>query len=131
MTDKELIQALREDAEWAKANEWETPITLGDNLAAAADRLEALSINRDAYIPAMTNADHIRAMSDFELMQFLWKLDSLDLGDVIKFCEGSRVCDELDVEEITEGMCQRCLLAQLQQPYESNGKETQVWQKQS
>lgn len=41
MTDKELIQALREDAEWAQANEWETPITLSDHLAAAADRLEA------------------------------------------------------------------------------------------
>ena len=37
----ELIKALREDAEWAHANEWETPITLGDHLDAAADALEA------------------------------------------------------------------------------------------
>jgi hypothetical protein len=37
----ELIKALKEDAEWAHANEWETPITLGDHLDAAADRLEA------------------------------------------------------------------------------------------
>ena len=37
----ELIKALREDAEWAHANEWETPITLGDNLDAAADALSA------------------------------------------------------------------------------------------
>lgn len=42
MTDRELIQALREDAEWAAANEWETPITLSDNLAEAAKRIEAL-----------------------------------------------------------------------------------------
>ena len=41
METKELIQALREDAEWAHANEWETPITLGDHLDAAADALAA------------------------------------------------------------------------------------------
>lgn len=41
MESKELIQALRSDAEWAHANEWETPITLGDHLGAAADALEA------------------------------------------------------------------------------------------
>ena len=40
METKELIQALRLDAEWAHANEWETPITLGDHLDAAADALE-------------------------------------------------------------------------------------------
>ena len=38
---EELIQSLRSDAEWAHANEWETPITLGDHLDAAADALEA------------------------------------------------------------------------------------------
>ena len=37
----ELIKALKEDAEWAHANEWETPITLGDHLDAAAAALEA------------------------------------------------------------------------------------------
>ena len=41
MESKELIQALRADAEWAHANEWETPITLGDHLGAAADALAA------------------------------------------------------------------------------------------
>ena len=51
METKELIQALREDAEWAHANEWETPITLGDHLDAAADALAALlavTAERDA-----------------------------------------------------------------------------------
>ena len=42
MEIKELIPALRLDAEWAHANEWETPITLGDHLDAAADALSAL-----------------------------------------------------------------------------------------
>ena len=41
MENAELIKALKEDAEWAHANEWETPITLGDHLDAAATALEA------------------------------------------------------------------------------------------
>ena len=41
MKYQELVNALREHAEWARANEWKTPITLGDDLAEAADRIEA------------------------------------------------------------------------------------------
>ena len=41
METKELIQSLRVDAEWAHANEWETPIMLSDHLDAAADALAA------------------------------------------------------------------------------------------
>lgn len=41
MNDQDLVNALREHAEWAQANEWETPITLSDDLAEAADRIEA------------------------------------------------------------------------------------------
>lgn len=41
MRDTNLVNALREHAEWAQANEWETPFTLGDDLAEAADRIEA------------------------------------------------------------------------------------------
>lgn len=41
MRDTNLVNALREHAEWARANEWETPITLGDDLAEAADLIEA------------------------------------------------------------------------------------------
>ena len=41
MRDTNLVSALREHAEWARENEWETPITLGDDLAEAADRIEA------------------------------------------------------------------------------------------
>lgn len=36
----DLIEALREDAEWADANIWEVPITLPDHLRQAADELE-------------------------------------------------------------------------------------------
>lgn len=42
-----LVNALREDAEWAHANEWETPITLGDNLDTAADLIESMSAQLD------------------------------------------------------------------------------------
>ncbi len=41
MNDQDLVNALREHAGWAQANEWETPITLGDDLTEAADRIEA------------------------------------------------------------------------------------------
>lgn len=41
MRDTNLVNALREHAEWARANEWETPITLCDDLVEAADRIEA------------------------------------------------------------------------------------------
>ena len=40
---EELITALREEAEWAEDNEWETPIMLSDNLKQAADVIEELS----------------------------------------------------------------------------------------
>ena len=41
MRDTNFVKALREHAEWQRGNEWETPITLGDDLAEAADRIEA------------------------------------------------------------------------------------------
>ena len=49
MTDQELIQALRAHAEWQKGNEWETPITLGDDLVEAADRIA----NQNTHILAL------------------------------------------------------------------------------
>ena len=40
---EELIERLKEDAEWAKANEWESPITLGDNIREAINAMEDLT----------------------------------------------------------------------------------------
>lgn len=48
MNDQDLVNALREHAEWAQANEWETPITLGDDLTEAADLIEAQTKEIDA-----------------------------------------------------------------------------------
>lgn len=52
MTDQELIQELRTHAEWAAGNEWETPLMLGDDLTAAADRIA----NQNTHIAALQKA---------------------------------------------------------------------------
>lgn len=49
MKDTNLVNALREHAEWAQANEWETPITLCDDLVEAADRIA----NQSTHIAAL------------------------------------------------------------------------------
>ena len=49
MRDTNLVNSLREHAEWAEGNQWKTPITLCDDLAEAADRLE----NQNAHIAAL------------------------------------------------------------------------------
>lgn len=49
MRDTNLVNSLREHAEWARANEWETPITLGDDLVKAADRIA----NQSTHIAAL------------------------------------------------------------------------------
>lgn len=98
MTDKELWERLHENAEWARCNEWETPLCLADDLTAAADAIERLkseltqekidntnligelatvTAERDRYKAECenpqpsTNADRIRKMSDDELARFL------------------------------------------------------------
>jgi hypothetical protein len=48
MRDTNLVNSLREHAEWARANEWETLITLCDDLAGAADLIEARAKEIDA-----------------------------------------------------------------------------------
>lgn len=49
MKDQDLVKALREHAEWQRGNEWETPITLGDDLVEAADRIA----NQDTHVAAL------------------------------------------------------------------------------
>ena len=61
MKDQELTKALREHAEWAQANEWETPITLGDDLAEAADRIA----NQSTHIAALQQEiEKLRAQNE-------------------------------------------------------------------
>lgn len=49
MRDTNLVNALRDHAEWQRGNEWETPITLGDDLVEAADRIA----NQSTHIAAL------------------------------------------------------------------------------
>ena len=49
MKNQELVNALREHAEWAEGNQWETPITLGDDLAETADRIA----NQSTHVAAL------------------------------------------------------------------------------
>lgn len=48
MRDTNLVNSLREHAKWARTNEWETLITLRDDLAGAADLIEARAKEIDA-----------------------------------------------------------------------------------
>mgnify|MGYP004659232791 CR=1 FL=1 len=61
MRDTNLVNALREHAEWAEGNQWETPITLCDDLAEAADQLE----NQNAHIAALQQEiEKLRAQNE-------------------------------------------------------------------
>ena len=73
MEIKELIQALRLDAEWAHANEWETPITLGDHLDASADLIESLT--------AQLAESQRREKADAELIRKIYFATDEDLCD--------------------------------------------------
>ena len=42
MTHDEIVNALRENAEWCDANEYDVPLCMGDNQRAAADLIESL-----------------------------------------------------------------------------------------
>lgn len=48
MNGQDLVNALREHAEWSEGNQWETPITLCDDLVEAADLIEAQTKEIDA-----------------------------------------------------------------------------------
>ena len=48
MRGQNLVNVLCEHAEWAEGNQWETPITLCDDLVEAADRIEAQAKEIDA-----------------------------------------------------------------------------------
>ena len=42
MTPDEIVNALRENAEWCDANEYDVPLCMGDNQRDAADLIESL-----------------------------------------------------------------------------------------
>lgn len=61
MRDTNLVNALREHAEWAEGNQWEAPITLGDDLTEAADRIA----NQSTHIVALQQEiEKLRAQNE-------------------------------------------------------------------
>ena len=73
------------DAEWAHANEWETPITLGDHLDAAANRLEAADKRVKEMEERIKNAEvHADCM------------------------EAKALALEADIADLRNELCQRC-----------------------
>lgn len=74
MTRDEIVTALREHAEWARANEWESPITLGDDLSAAADLIE----NQQREIDALRQAKWVPVT---ERLPEVWRNDETNGGD--------------------------------------------------
>lgn len=72
-----------------------------------------------SYKPQITNADRIRAMTDEELVDFLWQFNADSFENVIPFCKNPEECGEkLDSNVISTEMCKHCLLEKLQQPCE-------------
>jgi len=53
MDYSKLIADLKEDAEWAAANEWETPIMLEDHLKQAVEAIEELRLTAESYKRSM------------------------------------------------------------------------------
>ena len=83
----ELIKALKEDAEWAHANEWETPITLGDHLDAAADALEAAD-KAQRWIPV---SERLPTASEYRNGDRYKSMDSNELVPLLVCCKDTEI----------------------------------------
>ena len=97
MKDTNLVNALREHAEWARANEWETPITLGDDLVEAA-------ANQSTHIAALQQEieklrGQLKAYEDTELMPEEIDMDHEAAEQLRHLC---RDCDLERLEKLAE-----------------------------
>ena len=90
----ELIEALKEDAEWAHANEWETPITLGDHLDAAATALGAAD-KRIAELEAAQRwipvKERLPTVSEYRNGDKFKSMDSNELVPFLVCCEDTEI----------------------------------------
>ena len=68
MRDTNLVNALREHAEWARANVYEAPIALYDDLTEAADTLEKLRGQNEQ----LREAAALVAKESAELLERRW-----------------------------------------------------------
>ena len=107
MENAELIKALKEDAEWAHANEWETPITLGDNLNGAADLIESLQAQlaeRDKELKrpqkevaalAIESIEREKTLARLEAEVMVWAKAERDGLCVVLPCKRGDACFEI------------------------------------
>ena len=73
MKDQELVKALREHAEWARANEWETPITLGDlRQMPIRDWVWIEILNPDAFRSKETVSAYYRKYDGYKKDEIFW-----------------------------------------------------------
>lgn len=61
----DLIEGLREDLVWCEANEWETPIMLGDHIAEAIAVLEEMLDGSECQIRCWENQADTGADGDY------------------------------------------------------------------
>lgn len=61
---RKLISSLREHAEWAHANEWETPITLGDDLEEAIKELRKLIYALSYAVGILVDTEYMTPCND-------------------------------------------------------------------
>lgn len=91
---------------------------MSEQMQKVADRYEKATGKK---FGQMTNADHIRSMTDEELATILYSVFNID--DLkIPFCKNKPECNELmDADkEIPESMCLRCMLDWLKRPYKED-----------
>ena len=73
MKDQELVKALREHAEWARANEWETPSTLGDlRQMPIRDWVWIEILNPDAFLSKETVSAYYRKYDGYKKDEIFW-----------------------------------------------------------
>lgn len=67
-----------------------------------------------------TNADRIRSMTDEELAELLYSLQTKDLDGM--FCKNEDKCEEMmdSGDEIPESMCKQCLVKWLKEMEEED-----------
>ena len=120
---KQLIERLKTDAEWAEANEWESPICLCDDLIGAIQAIEALTAElvderhrhdrlQDFEVAEAKELERIKAERD-AAVSHVGQLTETDVLLAKKFNEKleelEKVTKERDalIDEI-RGMCNLC-----------------------
>jgi hypothetical protein len=131
ITTAELVTKLRENAEWAAANEYEVPICLADDLRLSASHLEQQeqriaeleTENRKIRQNSVSYTTHAEFVSDYQeqiderdarIAELEWELaaakEDIHHNDACSVCIGAEqeVCKDCDCECLTCVLDCRC-----------------------